>query len=47
MGHGFYDKEAASFIKLGTEEVQRLVARRHSLREYLQRSSKVIRQKSI
>ena len=44
MLHGFYDKETASFIKLWTEVVERQAGRGHSLRVYLQRSSKPIRQ---
>ena len=47
MLHGSCDKEAASFIKIWMEMAHRWEVRWHSLKVYLQRSSKPIRKKSF
>ena len=44
---GFYDREAASFLKMRSDIVQREKGRGHDLRLFMQRSTRLVRQKSF
>ena len=44
---GFYDREAALFLKMRSDIVQREKGRGHDLRFFMQRSTRLVRQKSF
>ena len=44
---GVYDKEAASFLKMWSDVAQRQAGRGHDSRIYLQRATKLVRQKAF
>ena len=44
---GVYDKEAASFLKMWSDVAQRQAGRGHDSRIYVQRATKLMRQKAF